>query len=902
MFSRKKESGEVPAIYESLPEKIGQLAEAVSSALNLEAVLETAMQIARDLTDARVCRVYLIDERGLALHLKASQGSTPEQDEQFATLPLTESFVGQAFASGQLLVVGQDDEIECAFGEDQAFQTLACVPLLSRGQRHGVMVLGFDQDRSFDPDEKVLLTAIGHQVSIAVENVRLFEQQEHQCQIAQTLGQVAAVISSSLDLEEVLERVLGELSRFIAYDSAAIMLIERGIARTAAERGFNKLEETPPRQVPLADMPIGREVIHQRRPVIVADTHRDPLILQMPGLEHVRCVICVPLISHGKVTGLLYLDSVTPNRYTAQDVETAGRFAQHAAIAIENARLHGDLEDKVRRRTQEIRRQRDRTEAILQSVADGVVVTDQEGAIVLANPSAQAWLYFEGKEGQGVNHPLISFIHHQATRPQPCKPETIVFPAWQQALKEPCWRVTNCLQIDCPAHGRNAHCWQVEGAFCHLSAIRFASEEWFQLPECPVRERLEMVSLQAHTAEWREGQEVQGCVIALRDVSRQRKLEQLQSQFVSTVSHELRTPLTNIKLYHNLLKRSATKEKHGHYMEVMEREIGRLERLIQDILDLSRLERQETPSHREAVDLNALVREQVEIQAIQAQNKGLTLHLETLPGDLPIFCDRNQMIQVITNLLSNALNYTPEGGDIWVTTGTWRLQGGEWQKVGPVPLPEPSAPQPPGGGWGVVSVRDTGVGIPHKDQPYVFDRFYRGVQANLGTPGTGLGLAIVREILDIHRGDVLLESAPDEGSTFTVLLPLPEKKGAPSVLVADDEEQIGSLIRRFLTREEIQARWVPDGQQALEAIAADRPDLLILDLAMPVLDGYQVMEELRARGVMPSLPVLVLSSWTEDKFQRVKELGAAEFLNKPFSGAVLVDVVKRLIDRFGNLA
>jgi len=194
----------------------------------------------------------------------------------------------------------------------------------------------------------------------------------------------------------------------------------------------------------------------------------------------------------------------------------------------------------------------------------------------------------------------------------------------------------------------------------------------------------------------------------------------------------------------------------------------------------------------------------------------------------------------------------------------------------------------------VVNVQDTGPGIPYEDQSRIFDRFYRGAQANQSVPGTGLGLAIVREILELHNGHILLESTPGVGSRFTVLLPLPAQEQPVRVLVADDEEQIGQLIQRYLDREGIETRWVGNGQAALDAIAAKSPDLLILDLAMPVMDGYRVMELLQAQANPSSPPVLVLSSWTEDKFQRAKQLGATDFLNKPFSGAVLVDVVKRL--------
>jgi signal transduction histidine kinase/GAF domain-containing protein/CheY-like chemotaxis protein len=891
-------------------EGLNRLAASLSHSLDLDTVLQTAMQVACDLTSAEMCRIHLPDEQRRMLCLRTSLNSPAELNEKFSSLSVQDSFAGQAFSSGQLVMVDKQKLLQPASDREPRRvnhqtlsrlppKTFAHVPLFSKGQSRGVMTLIFEEEHHFDEDEQALLTAIGHQVGVAVENAQLYEQECRQRRIAETLDEVARVVNSSLELAQVLDRVLVELEKVIQYDSAAIVQVKQETIYTVAARGFTDQEAAMRLVAPLTRLPTSQKVIERQRPVVIPDiqTRLDPFRASLADATLIRCMIVVPLVSYEKIVGLLYVNSRKPDYYSTQDAEIVFRFAQQAVVAIVNARLHGELEETVRRRTEEIRRQRDRTAAILQSVADGVVVADLEGQIVSTNPVAEAWLYYSKGERRLENRSLATFIRRLATRDEGEALDVIEFPAWEQQLDAPCWQLTDCTHEDCPAHGQQVSCWQTPEAYC------FTAWEWSlkrpsasQVPVCPVRHKLQLVALQAQVAEMKEDDVVQGVVIALRDISRQRALDRLKSQFVSTVSHELRTPLTNIKLYHGLLKRDR-EEKRQHYMAVMEREIVRLERLIQDILDLSLLEMQEKPPRREIVDVNLLLQEQGEIHTLQAESKGLKLHLAAMPGTLQVHADRNQLRQVLTNLLVNAINYTSEGGEVWLSSGVWHLDGKEWRVTGSISRPDPSVPRPPKGDWAAVSVRDSGVGIAPEDMPRIFDRFYRGVQASMETPGSGLGLAIVREILDLHGGHVLVESKPGVGSTFTVLLPLLESERKLFVLVADDEEHVGRLIRQFLSREGIKVRWVPDGQQALEAIADERPDLLILDLGMPLLDGYQVLERLRAQGDTPSLPVLALSSWAEDKFQRVKRLGAAEFLNKPFSGTVLVDVVKRLIGR-----
>jgi len=245
-----------------------------------------------------------------------------------------------------------------------------------------------------------------------------------------------------------------------------------------------------------------------------------------------------------------------------------------------------------------------------------------------------------------------------------------------------------------------------------------------------------------------------GTVVVLRDISRLRELDRLKSHFVATVSHELRTPLANIKLYLSLLRRGH-EQRRGQYVQVLEEETGRLSAMIEDLLDLSRLEAMREVEPGEPVELRGLLRQVMESLRPSFAAKSIDARLEEGPSPV-VVGRRDQLIQVFTNLLSNSVQYTPSGG--WVRL---RIQDGE-------PDSQPRMAS--------VAVQDGGQGIPEKDLPYIFDRFYRGSLARSSNlPGSGLGLAIVREILDRHQGRITVLSRLGEGSTFTVWLPQGEE-------------------------------------------------------------------------------------------------------------------------------
>lgn len=229
-----------------------------------------------------------------------------------------------------------------------------------------------------------------------------------------------------------------------------------------------------------------------------------------------------------------------------------------------------------------------------------------------------------------------------------------------------------------------------------------------------------------------------------------RAADEAKSQFLSSVSHELRTPLASIRLYLGLLSQGRP-EHRQRYLESLAREVERLQVLIEELLDISRLDLEKTVPQWQPVDLNALLTTLAEDRTRLFTEHGLHLHLDTA-AELPVVAaDPALLEQVATNLLTNALNYTQAGGDVWLSTTAVTHEAHPWV---------------------VFKVRDNGPGIAPEEQAQLFQRFYRGEAARVSkAPGTGLGLAISQSIVNLHHGRITLESAVGQGSTFCVWLP-----------------------------------------------------------------------------------------------------------------------------------
>ncbi len=349
-----------------------------------------------------------------------------------------------------------------------------------------------------------------------------------------------------------------------------------------------------------------------------------------------------------------------------------------------------------------------------------------------------------------------------------------------------------------------------------------------------------------------------------------KEMDRLKSQFLAHVSHELRTPLTSINGFvENMLGGLAgpLTEKQGQYLSRIKANGARLARMIADVLDRSRIEAKKIQLVLGEVVLSSLVRDVVEQLLPLAQAKSQRLELLSTEDSLRVWADLDKVSQILTNLVDNAIKYTPERGSITVQL---TQEGAHFAKV---------------------SVMDTGEGIPADAIPKLFDPFFR-TSRHQKSPikGLGLGLSIVKDLVELHGGRVSVESQEGRGSTFTFTLPLRralEKRPAPAVpsagkriLVVDDDPDIRELLQDRLTADHFLVSTAVDGRQALEMLGRAPFDGLILDINMPDIDGLEVLH--RIRETDPTLPVIMITAaGARERALLAMEAGAQAYLLKP---------------------
>lgn len=352
-----------------------------------------------------------------------------------------------------------------------------------------------------------------------------------------------------------------------------------------------------------------------------------------------------------------------------------------------------------------LRNERDRLSAILSNIGDAVVVTNRDGEIEFVNPAWERLNGYRSEDALGKNPNLIRSGQHD---------ETFYKELWETILSGYLWsgEVVN----------------QRKDGSTYEAALTIA----------PVVDA--------------EGLIV-NFVGVQHDISMLKEIDRMKSQFVSDVSHELRTPLTNIRLYLDLIQQTEYDQRAARYMETLSRESERLSTLIEDLLSLSRLEAESVSISSDPVNINRLLTALVEDRERLAAQQGLELRIQCEAKLPTVIGDESLLSQVFTNLLTNALNYTSEGGQI-----TLRTQSSENNL----------------GNWVLAQFEDTGYGIPPHEQSLIFRRFFRGEASRPGNvAGTGLGLAICQKIAERHGGRITVESTgiPGEGSTFSVWLP-----------------------------------------------------------------------------------------------------------------------------------
>jgi PAS domain S-box-containing protein len=690
---------------------------AISSTIDLPATLQRCAEqlcLAVEATSAYICYWNRDDNTTVVVadyySPQASEqerapdpdSGKPDADDETAWLTTQQAVVRHA---DDLTIPDSTRRHMLRFG----VKSLLSIPLTAVHQTFGYATLWETRRRrEFTPEEIQLCLGLTQQMALAFDNARLFDHARRQLSLARTLQAVGALLTAEMSLSAVFERLFDLLAEVIHYDSVAIVLSdEQDAARLVAQRGF-----PDPEVARLATYeqigPRLRERWGDRQVIVIPDTTLDQRWQDVPALWFIRSTILVWLRAKQRVFGMLTVDSRTVNAYQSADGETIAAFANQAAIAIENAQMAeairqhaARLEEHVAARTAELAQEQQRRQAILDAAGDGILFTDEQGVIEYLNPAMEQLTGYSALEAVGQTASLWK---------SGLTPPAVYTELWQAIRRGEVWK----------GEMINRH----KNGQLYDTALTVA-------PLCGADNH------------------ISGFVGIQRDISRQKELDRLKDQFVSSVSHEFRAPLSNLKLYLSLLE-NGRPEKRTQYFQTLQRETARLENLIEDMLYISRLDMGSATPRNAPLELHPLIAQMITDRADLAARQGLSLDYLPKPDLGLALAEDSLLAQVISNLMANAINYTPSGGLITISTGTRSSDRQEWI---------------------VVTVQDTGPGITDTDRPHIFDRFYRGEAGRKsGRPGTGLGLSICRQVVEKMEGRLTVESQPGHGAAFTVWL------------------------------------------------------------------------------------------------------------------------------------
>lgn len=594
---------------------------AATSTLDFDQVLERTLKALHARVGAEFIGFVMPDAEKEQLRLDPSCiGFTAEADP--FRLDRDTCACGRAYLTGQpILIDDVRDAPPCQLGIPEALSGLA-VPVNVNGQVVGVLSVESRRPGAFDEQDLDFYAAVTSQLSIALENARLFEAEREQRRQTEALEEAAAVVNGTLDLDQVLDRILEQVERVIDGDAFNIVLIEDDdTARVVRRRGYAR-EDWGVLSLSFSQYPVLLEMIETGEPKVVPDTAAEPDWILEQGQEQWRSYVGVPIMVGGLIVGFLNVNSTRPTKFTHKDGQRLQAFADHVATAIENAQLYQELhnytdalEERVRERTSQLRTQYAQLATILESTADGIVLASADGELILANPVAREWL-------------------RQALSPEE-----------SEQLK------TAIRALAARADGRPEMVVELTGLDLQLTAA-------------PVS---------------KPAVEGASAVVAIHNITHLKALSRMKSRFVSNVSHELRTPIATIKLLVHLMQEQP--DKREEYLEPLMREAEHQAKLVRDILEISRVDAGRLEIHPEPMSLNDLARESLVNHKNQARSHDLELECQVAQPDPVVMADARWMPQVMNNLMSNAIRYTHAGGTIRVSTGITVAHGRSWATI-----------------------------------------------------------------------------------------------------------------------------------------------------------------------------------------------------------------------------
>ncbi len=882
------------------------LANVTTALSDREQLLRDSVNFFRDRFDLYFVAIYLLDSDGVWAVLEAGSGEAGDKLLRMGhrLRVSSETLEGWCAERAQRRVALDVSRDPLYFANPLLPETRSAIalPLVSRGQTIGVLSLQSQRRFAFTQEEISTLDLMATQLANVIESANLYERSQGSLAETRMLYRISQQITDASAVEDVLEAAVDGISQREEPDwiSAGLLMPIRN--PTELRLVVNRSREQPklPVQIlPLSELRLFLDVLNNDGRFVTPDVTQEPIVDEYVrnffGGLRLRATAVFPLAVRDVQYGLLLIHSIKTREFSTAELRFYESVARQTSVALQNISLIADTQEEADRR------------AFLNQVLQ-TASTELEPVSLMRNVGQviAAWLHmpvlmwqWDGRflspvgvlDGEGV---LLN-----ADR----EPGTFVpneFPAVYEVVDS---RETAHIDF----RGRKdslmlSFTAGLKSPLVEAYAVRLAVREAVfgvlmvgrQEGQPPidekVRETIRTAGINISVALETAGlyQDAQGTAEKLKEVDR------LKSEFLANMSHELRTPLNSIIGFSRVILKGID----GPLTDMQKTDLTaifesgtQLLNLINDILDISKIEAGKMEFAFEPTDLKELIKSVLLVSKALVKDKNVEL-LADVPPELPsVLADTRRVRQVITNLMSNAAKFTEQGYiKISATYDNYQV---------------------------IVSVQDTGIGIPQHRFAAVFERFEQVDSSSTRKyGGTGIGMPLSLEFIKAHGGDLWLDSKVGEGSTFFFSLPIggpqsrtvapeeiEEKRGkSPTsriILAVDDDETVITILRRYLEKQGYIVFGLTDSARVMAEARRLKPYAITLDVLMPGKDGWEVIGDLQSEPETREIPVIVCSIKSDD-VEKGFSMGASDYLIKPINEQDLLDALTRLDQPIGE--
>ena len=815
------------------------------------------------------------------------------------SLPVRMSGMGRVM-SNQVTLVENDLKVHRKFAVDEellveGIRAIIRIPLVTRNGAVGVMALDSYHPNAFGPREQALAERLAAQIAPAIENARLYQEAQDYTKELEVIDEITALVTSSLRIEEVYERLSSEIGRLVAFDRMSVILVDAdsGIASqeyatSSSEFGLEVRDSWPIKNTAAEKM------------MEECTTLIEPDLSQQVRFEAdrvfldagFRSIIRVPLASNEHAIGGLSLQCREPNAFGPRERRVLERLVAQIAPGIENARLYKETRDRARELQvvddiAAIMTSSLHAEDVYERFASEVkklVEFDRITVILVDEEADEAVVTYAA----GVNHESLRNIVRRPLKTSHVQwlrdhreslvigdlkvPEELRFPE-DDLMKEAGFRSG----IRVPLLSKN----QVIGSFTLWSK----SPQMYGTREKRIVGRLaaqiEPAIENAHLYE-----EMQQALVSLRTTQEQmRQMERLRAmgEVSRDVAHDLNNTLASILMRTQILMNQITDESHLKSLKIVEQAAQDSAQFVKRMLKFAKLD---DNSEFEDVDVNQLVKDAIELTrhkwSIEAKSKGQTVEMSCDLQDVPhtrgIYAE---LREVLTNLIINAYEAIEGNGIIEISTSSLD----DFVRI---------------------SLRDSGKGMTADVKERLFDSYF----TTKGSEGNGIGTTVSLGIITQHGGTIDVESELGVGTTFNISLPVADELEAPAkeegdipveretrvarILVVEDEDAIRETLLEMLELDGHSITLAENGEEALKRFGESRFDIVFTDLGMPGISGWEVAREIRK--MQEDIPIVMVTGWGVGISQDEMEKNCVdEVLPKPFDIDFVLDLVQRMV-------